>query len=192
MKTESRYIRFIPNGLSTFRLILAFVFPLCPKGIWGLLIISAGLSDILDGWIARRWQVQSRLGGILDGVADKLFILVALLSVTLDGAFSVWWVLPLLARDILVAFTAIYTASIRSWESFFKMEVRLPGKLATGGQFLLLFSAVLHAGAVPPMLVIAVVMSSIAAIDYGWLFILEIRRRAEANLPVNPFSGLKG
>lgn len=189
MNTESQYIRFLPNALSTFRLLLAIVLPLSPKGIWALLIFCAGFSDILDGWIARRWQVQSRLGGILDAVADKLFILVALFTVACSGAFSPWWILPLLARDLLVACTAIYAVSIRSWESFFKMKVRWPGKLATGGQFLLLLGAVLHTASTPLLLLIAIVLSLIAAFDYGWLFVLEICRRVEAGLPVNPFRG---
>lgn len=191
MNTESRYIRFIPNILSIFRLLLALVLPLSPKDIWGLLIICAGLSDILDGWVARRWQVQSRLGGILDAVADKLFILVALLTVACSGAFSPWWVLPLLGRDILVACTVIYVVFLRSWESFFRMKVRWPGKLATGGQFMLLLGAVLFSGGIPSLLIIAIALSIIAACDYGWLFVLEIRRRVAVGLPVNPFRGFE-
>jgi len=80
-----QYIRFVPNILSTLRLILAGVFPFAPEPVWLWLIIGSGVSDVLDGWIARRWQVQSRLGAILDAVADKLFILVALLTIALAG-----------------------------------------------------------------------------------------------------------
>ncbi len=176
----SRYIRFIPNILSTIRLVLACAFPFAPEQLWIWLIIGSGGSDVLDGWIARRWQVQSRLGAILDGVADKLFILVALLTIAGAGKFSLWLVPPLLARDLLVAFTAVYAATIRSWESFNKMDVRWSGKLATAGQFLLLLVAVLFPAGIQIVLWFAILLSVIAAADYGRLFILELYRRAEA------------
>jgi CDP-diacylglycerol--glycerol-3-phosphate 3-phosphatidyltransferase len=173
-----RYIRFVPNTLSTIRLILACVFPFAPEQLWVWLIIAGGGSDVLDGWIARRWQVQSRLGAILDGVADKLFVLIALLTVAGAGKFSLWWVLPLLSRDLLVAFTAVYAAAARSWESFNKMDVRWPGKLATAGQFLLLLTVVLYPDGIQIVLWIAVLLSVASAIDYGRLFILELQQRA--------------
>ena len=173
-----RYIRFVPNTLSTIRLILACVFPFTPEQLWVWLIIAGGGSDVLDGWIARRWQVQSRLGAILDGVADKLFVLIALLTVAGAGKFSLWWVLPLLSRDLLVAFTAVYAAAVRSWESFNKMDVRWPGKLATAGQFLLLLTVVLYPDGIQIVLWIAILLSVVSAIDYGRLFIQELQQRA--------------
>jgi len=177
-----QYIRFVPNILSTVRLILACLFPFVPEQLWIWLIIGSGGSDVLDGWIARRWQVQSRAGAILDGVADKLFILIALLTVAGSGKFSLWWLPPLLARDLLVAFTASYAAWIRSWESFNEMDVRWSGKLATAGQFLLLLVAVLFPAGTRFALLLAILFSVIAAADYGRLFILELRRRAEEKM----------
>jgi phosphatidylglycerophosphate synthase len=177
-----RYIRVVPNILSTVRLVLAFLFPFVPEQLWIWLIIGSGCSDVLDGWVARRWQVQSRAGAILDGVADKLFILIALLTVAGFGKFSLWWVPPLLARDLLVAFTAAYAAFISSWESFNKMDVRWSGKLATAGQFLLLLVAVLVPAGIRFALLLAILFSVIAAADYGRLFILELRQRAEGKM----------
>ena len=179
-----RYIRFVPNCLSTVRLVLAFVFPFASEQLWAWLIIGSGCSDVLDGWIARRWQVQSRLGAILDGVADKFFILVALLTIAGAGKFSLWWVPPLLVRDLLVAFTAVYAASVSSWESFNKMDVRWPGKLATAGQFCLLLVAVLFPAGIQFVLCLAILLSVIAAFDYGRLFIMELHRRAKAKSSV--------
>ena len=177
-----RYIRFVPNILSTIRLVLACLFPFAPEQLWVWLIIGSGGSDVLDGWIARRWQVQSRAGAILDGVADKLFILIALLTVAGASKFSLWWLPLLLARDLLVAFTAAYAASIRSWESFNEMDVRWSGKLATAGQFLLLLVAVLFPAGIRFALWLAILFSVIAAADYGRLFLLELRRRAEEKM----------
>ncbi|MBW2328610.1 MAG: CDP-alcohol phosphatidyltransferase family protein [Deltaproteobacteria bacterium] len=177
-----QYIRFVPNILSTVRLILACMFPFVPEHLWMWLIIGSGGSDVLDGWVARHWQVQSRSGAILDAVADKLFILIALLTVAGAGKFSLWWLPLLLARDLLVAFTAAYAASIKSWESFNEMDVRWSGKLATAGQFLLLLVAVLFPAGIWFALWLAILFSVVAAADYGRLFILELRRRAEGKM----------
>jgi len=175
-----QYIRFVPNILSTLRLILAGVFPFAPEPVWLWLIIGSGVSDVLDGWIARRWQVQSRQGAILDAVADKLFILVALLTIALAGKFSWWWVPFLLARDLLVASTAVYAVAAGSWESFYRMEVRWPGKIATAGQFILLLVAVLFPPGIAGVLFSAILLSVAAACDYGRLFLLELDRRMKA------------
>ncbi|MCI5221344.1 MAG: CDP-alcohol phosphatidyltransferase family protein [Candidatus Electrothrix sp. AR4] len=170
-------MRFIPNLLSAFRLVLAVLFPYAPEYAWSWLIVGGGGSDALDGWLARRWQAQSRIGAILDPAADKLFILSALLTLALSEKFSLYLVPPLLARDLLVAGTAVYAASVGAWESFTRMEVRLLGKLATAGQFILLLTAVFCIENIIFSLWPAILFSVLAAADYGWLFILELRTR---------------
>jgi phosphatidylglycerophosphate synthase len=173
-----QYIRFVPNILSTFRLVLAFLFPFAPEHTWTWLIIGGGGSDALDGWIARRWHVQSRTGAILDAVADKLFVLSALLTIAATGKFPLSLIPLLLARDLLVAGTAVYATVIGAWESFNRMDVRWPGKLATAGQFFLLLTAVLCGEKISLALWPVIMFSVFAAGDYGRLFMLELRSRA--------------
>ncbi|MBU0943197.1 MAG: CDP-alcohol phosphatidyltransferase family protein [Proteobacteria bacterium] len=170
-------IRYVPNALSTTRILLACVFPFSPEWLWLWLVLGSGCSDFLDGWVARRWQVQSWQGGLLDGVADKLFILCALTTFIAAGKFSAWWLPALLSRDLLVAFTAIYALSIRSWESFKKMDARWSGKIATLAQFLLFLVVLLFPHKIWPALCGAALFSVGAAGDYGWLFLLELRLR---------------
>lgn len=172
-------IRYIPNALSTGRILLACAFPFAPEWLWLWIVLGSGFSDFLDGWVARRWQVQSWQGGLLDGVADKLFILCALTTFIAAGKFSVWWLPALLARDLLVAFTAIYAVAIQSWESFKKMDARWSGKVATVGQFLLFLIVLIFPDKIWPALCGASLLSVGAACDYGWLFLLELRHRAE-------------
>ncbi len=173
------YIRFVPNALSTGRIFLACIFPFSPESLWLWLVLGSGFSDVLDGWVARRWQVQSWQGGLLDAVADKLFILCALITFVSAGKFSGWWIPALLARDLLVAFTAIYALSIRSWESFKKMEARWSGKAATFGQFFLFLVVLLFPDGIWFALGCASLLSGVAAGDYGRLFLQELRLRAE-------------
>lgn len=175
---KPRFYRSVPNVLSMLRLALAPLFPFCPEAYWLLLILVSGISDVLDGWLARRWQAQSWLGGIIDAVADKLFVCTALLTMAAHGKFVFAWVPFLLLRDLFVAFTAIYAVCIRSWSSFKQMEVRRSGKLATGAQFGLLLAVAFTNRANGFILWTAAGLSFVAACDYGHLFIDAVRRRA--------------
>ncbi|MDU9047286.1 MAG: CDP-alcohol phosphatidyltransferase family protein [Candidatus Electrothrix sp. Rat3] len=174
-----KFIQFVPNILSSFRLVLSFLFLVAPESSWIWLIIGGGSSDALDGWVARRWHVQSKTGAILDAVADKMFVLSALLTISVHGKFPLFLMPLLLARDLLVAGTAVYAVSISEWASFHRMDVRWSGKLATIAQFFFLLTAVLWSDKVSFALWPAILFSTAAAADYGQLFMLELRQRAQ-------------
>lgn len=160
----------IPNLISLSRLGLACIFPFSPPQIWIWLICGSGCSDALDGWLARRWQVTSWQGGLLDAVADKMFVLSALGTLAWTGIFPLWWIPLILARDLTVACIAAYAALMRSWSSFQQMSSRWSGKIATAGQFLLLVTAVLFPMFTSTVLCVAILCSVVAAVDYGQIF----------------------
>lgn len=172
-----RVLRFVPNILSTIRLVLAGLFPFVPEPLWIWLILGSAGTDFLDGWIARRFRLQSRLGAMLDGVADKLFILIALVTVAWSGRFYPGWIPFLLSRDLLVAFTAACAVVSGSWDSLNRMEVRWTGKVATAGQFLMLLWVTLGWPGSGSVLFCSALLSVVAACDYGYLFLQELRRR---------------
>jgi CDP-diacylglycerol--glycerol-3-phosphate 3-phosphatidyltransferase/cardiolipin synthase len=71
------------------------------------LFLTAALSDALDGYIARRWRQQSRLGKILDPLADKLLLLVSLLCLTTlpspqSAPLPFWFLVLVLIRDVFL------------------------------------------------------------------------------------------
>ncbi|MHB1351549.1 MAG: CDP-alcohol phosphatidyltransferase family protein [Desulfobulbus sp.] len=171
-------LRMIPNLLSTFRLLLALVFPFCPQSEWIWLVLAGGASDVLDGWIARRWHLESWQGSLLDAVADKLFVLSVLVTFVLSGRFSPWWVPGLIVRDLTVALIALYAFCRREWESFRQMKASISGKLATAGQFLFFATVVLAPAFIDTIFAVAVLFSILAALDYGRRFILALRQRA--------------
>jgi CDP-diacylglycerol--glycerol-3-phosphate 3-phosphatidyltransferase/cardiolipin synthase len=177
-----RYIRFIPNILSISRLGIACYFPFSPEEIWIWLIIAGGCSDFFDGWVARRWQVATWQGGLLDGIADKAFILSVLITLVCAGRFPAWWIPAVIARDLTVACAAGYALYNRLWDSFRRMEARWSGKIATGGQFLFLILVVLLPSLPPMVLFLAVLFSLYAAYDYGSLFVRALRERAEQEI----------
>ncbi len=70
------------------------------------IFISAGVTDILDGYFARMWGQQSSLGRMLDPIADKLLVASCLLMLAADGTIRGWTLLAaviILCREILVS-----------------------------------------------------------------------------------------
>jgi len=171
----NQYVRFIPNLLSIIRLCLAFVFPFCPERIWIWLIIGGGCSDFLDGYMARKFDVATWQGGLLDAIADKTFILLVFITFAYTGKFSPWWIPAVIARDMIVVLAAGYAVWHRSWASFQEMDARWSGKCATAGQFILLFTVALFPLSVSIVLYMAVAASLIAAADYGIIFSKALR-----------------
>jgi cardiolipin synthase len=99
-------IRNLPNFLSALRLLAA------PFAAWliiadhdtaALLVFAAaGLSDGLDGFIARRWGVTSDFGAWLDPLADKLLMLLSLVALFIVGITPLWLVALVVARDLAI------------------------------------------------------------------------------------------
>lgn len=169
--------RHLPNALSLFRLVLALAIPFSPERCWIWMVAGGGGSDFLDGWIARRWKLESWQGGLLDAGADKMFILAALLTFAAAERFSIWWVPVLIVRDLTVVLIAAYAAGIGAWAAFRKMEARLTGKAATGGQFLFLLLAAHGSTQIHFVLGLSVIFGLVASADYGRQFILALRDR---------------
>ena len=97
----------IPNVLSFARLLLIPVFvwlALGPEADWwafGVLVLSS-ITDWLDGVIARRFNMMSRLGQVLDPIADRLFV-VCTISVLAVREIVPWWLVAVLvARDLFM------------------------------------------------------------------------------------------
>ncbi len=103
--------RHLPNLLSTLRLLLALPVALAigyrdyPAAL--VLAALAALSDALDGFLARRFGWQTRLGGLLDPLADKLLLVGCFIALTYVGAVPLLLTLLVLARDVVIVAGAI-------------------------------------------------------------------------------------
>jgi cardiolipin synthase len=100
----------VPNALSLLRLAGVPVFlwlVLGPHadGLAVLLLMVSGFTDYLDGMIARRWNQISRVGQLLDPLADRLYIFATLFGLGLRGIVPWWLVALLVGRDALLALT---------------------------------------------------------------------------------------
>lgn len=83
-----------------------------PLGVWLVLrgsfaagfwvILMAGLSDAADGFLARRLGMQSRLGAVLDPIADKTMLVSIFLTLGYQGYIETWFVILVVFRDLLI------------------------------------------------------------------------------------------
>jgi CDP-diacylglycerol---glycerol-3-phosphate 3-phosphatidyltransferase len=99
----------IPNLLTMGRIVvIPLVLYLIDRGspedcLWAAIVYSgAAITDLLDGWLARRMHVVSVLGKFLDPLADKLLVAAALIYMVPMGRIPEWAVALLLAREISV------------------------------------------------------------------------------------------
>ncbi|PZU48680.1 MAG: CDP-alcohol phosphatidyltransferase family protein [Arsenicicoccus sp.] len=96
----------VPNLLSMLRLALVpvFVWALVERELgWAaLVLVVAGASDFADGKIARRYGLTSRLGQVLDPIADRLYIAATVLGLAAVGVIPWWLVAVLFARETFI------------------------------------------------------------------------------------------
>ncbi len=129
----------VPNAITLLRLLLV---PVIAHRLWisddqvafWLFAVSA-VSDLADGQIARRWNLQSRFGAVADPLADKLTMLTVAVVLTLQGTLPWWFTAVVIGRDLLIVGGALaYHWLIDRVD----MEPTLISKLNTALQFLLI------------------------------------------------------
>jgi len=104
----------VPNSITLFRIALVPVFlvlQLSHEPEWALACFTtAAISDGLDGMLARLLNQRTKLGGVLDPIADKLLILAALVSLVMERRLPLWLLGINLGRDLLMVIGALMVA----------------------------------------------------------------------------------
>jgi len=133
--------RDIPNIICFLRILLVIpVVLLILEGdyLFALfLFVIAGVSDGVDGFLAKHFHWQSRLGSILDPVADKLLLVSTYVSLTWVGLIPLWLLLAVFVRDITIVIGAY---AYHSFIGEFKMAPSLISKFNTVMQILLVMA----------------------------------------------------
>lgn len=166
----------LPNLLSLARLCLVPVFawvfflPEPNAHSWAALIYAlAFVTDIADGYIARRFDMVTRLGRVLDPLADKLMTLTVILCVALDGIIPMWAVAVFFCKEALMGLGGL--AMYRKVK-----DVRPSnwwGKASTGVFFVVLAALVLFPIPRPwstAMISFALALTVAALLRYAWDF----------------------
>lgn len=104
--TPSGNVVTLPNLLSALRLVGVPIFVWLILGDHDgpalVLLMVAGFTDYLDGKIARRFHMESRLGAILDPMADRLYIVATIICLAVRGILPLWVVFALVLREFFI------------------------------------------------------------------------------------------
>ena len=122
----------VPNALSAARLLGVPVFfwlIVGPKndGLALVILVISSFTDWLDGYLARRLNQFSRLGELLDPLADRLYVVAALIALFMRDLIPTWVVIALLARDLIMFLFLIYLKKF----GYNGVPVHFVGKAAT-------------------------------------------------------------
>jgi CDP-diacylglycerol--glycerol-3-phosphate 3-phosphatidyltransferase/cardiolipin synthase len=167
---RARDLLLVPSLLSLSRVPLGVAFALTvdsPKIALSLIALS-GLTDVLDGWWARRTGQVTATGAAVDPVTDKWFVLCVVLALVSRGSLS-WWSLALLStREIgelpLVVWFAL---SRRARQARVEAPMaNLPGKVATALQFLAITLALFRAPHAETVVYVTAIAGALAAVSY--------------------------
>ena len=146
--------------------------------IW--LFVIAGISDGVDGFLAKRFGWTSRLGGILDALADKFLLVSTFVALWWLGVFPGWLVLLILGRDLLIVSGGIaYNSRVEKVNP----EPSLISKLNTFLQIVLAALGVVHLGiaAIPQWILQTLIWAVVVTVCLsGAGYVREWSRRAAA------------
>ena len=109
----------VPNILTVLRLLAApgiavmFLYFTRPYADWFALIlfVSAAITDWFDGYLARAWRQETKLGAMLDPIADKAMVVIALMVIVGYSSMSPWLVLP----TTVILFREVFVSGLREY-----------------------------------------------------------------------------
>jgi cardiolipin synthase (CMP-forming) len=155
----------LANAISLVRLPLAALFVVANSPWLRLAILAAAaVSDLADGALARWTGRVTRAGEVLDPIADRTFMITAVICLTVDGSIPLWALPLLLLRDIGVVLGAAIILAIHP-------RVRLPpraaGKRLTFLQFVAVGLILLKPDLAPMIVAPIAIMGAVALADYA-------------------------
>lgn len=166
----------IPNCITVLRLLL--IVPIIASLLvkqyeWAFyLFVLAGISDGLDGFLARRYQWTSRFGAIADPVADKLLMMLTYLALGYLGNLPFWLVAIVIGRDvIIIAGAFLYKYTIEEPEFSATFISKLNTLLQIGLAVIVLFNQVYPLISLDVLTICMYVVASTTVssfLDYTW------------------------
>lgn len=152
----------IPNLLSLLRLlgVPVFLWLVLVEEADGLAVIVlavSGFTDYLDGVLARRWEQISRVGQLLDPLADRLYVISTVVALTIRDIIPLWFAVALIGRDVLMVMLVPFLRQL----GLRALPVHFLGK---AGTFCLLYAL--------PLLLLGDGGSTLALLArvFGWAF----------------------
>jgi cardiolipin synthase len=173
----------LPNLFTLARLLLApFVAADILDNRYGraiILLFAAGFTDVIDGFLARRFQASTPAGAYFDPVADKILLSVIYISLGLAGAIPWWMVAIVFGRDVLILAMSAYGLLFTSLRKF---PPSVWGKIST---FFQIAAALVVMGAragIPAPVTLALCLmvfgTIVSGLHYMWRAIVLLRQTA--------------
>jgi len=161
-------LRALPNIISLSRVLLAAGFVVVERVDVRLgLVGMAGITDFLDGWLARRARWTTRLGALIDPFADRVFALVAVSTFLFMGELSTVGYFIMISRDLMTAIGFLVSRFV-PWLQSVEFKARMAGKIVTVLQ-LITFAALLGLPSlVTPCLWLVGITSVYSIVDYTY------------------------
>lgn len=171
-------LNIIPNIITLLRILLIWPFLSyllsTQYGPAFIIFLVAGLSDGVDGYLARRYNWVSRLGGFIDVLADKLLLISSFLVLGFLGILPLTLMSLVIARDI---FTVLGVSTYYCLFGKLNLKPSIIGKINIAAQILLVFLLLFEAAffKIPALLIASVVSVMIVAsfsslVEYVWIW----------------------
>lgn len=168
----------VPNAITLLRLGLvpavAYYAASAAYSIALPIFLIAALSDLVDGYIARRFKLVSRLGALLDPIADKLNMFAATVVLAWQGLLPIWLAAAIIGRDIIIVVGAL---AYRMARGHLEIKPTRLSKWNTAAEFAVLLLVMasaagwIAAGTWLPMLFAIVFVTVVASgAQYIWLW----------------------
>jgi cardiolipin synthase len=169
---------YIPNIITIVRLILVgpIVFGLLTRhyhmAFW--LFVIAGLTDAIDGYLARRFKWISRWGAMVDPLADKLLMVSTFLTLGYLGIFPLWLLIMVVIRELVIVIGGVV---YHFWIGAYDFVPTRISKLNTCLQIILIIGlmfnlsyAIIPMKLINSMMLMVFVTSLVSLIDYIWVW----------------------
>lgn len=158
-------LKLLPNLISVSRLVLAFGFVQATTGVRVGLVGAAAATDFLDGWLARRVGATTRWGALIDPIADRFFVLVAIATLLFDGVVSTVGYFVFISRDLMTAVGFLVARAV-TWLRPVEFKARLAGKVVTVLQLVALLVLIVRPAWATPLIVAIAAASAWSIADY--------------------------
>jgi phosphatidylglycerophosphate synthase len=156
----------VPNTVSLSRLVLAFAFVLVSDTRDRVaLILSAGATDFLDGWIARHRNSETTSGALIDPLADRVFVLAAVSAYLVHDLISTTQYFIFLSRDLMTAIGFLVAKLVPKLKPV-EFKARMMGKIVTVAQLGALLGVILVPQLTGYLIALIGILSAVAIVDY--------------------------
>jgi phosphatidylglycerophosphate synthase len=156
----------LPNTVSLSRVVLALAFVLVSEP-WDriALIAVAGFTDFIDGWLARHEKTESATGALLDPLADRVFVFVAISTYLVEGLLTTGQYFVFLTRDLATAVGFIVAKIIPTLRPAV-FRARMLGKIVTVVQLITLVVIIVMPELTRVLILTIGIISVASIVDY--------------------------